>query len=375
MKKSIIRFISAIVIFAAISGSTVIAVSPVFTDTASHWARENIDYLTSNGAIKGYTDGTFKPENKITRAEFTAILLRALKNDVGQPVEGKWYDNYITEATNRKYIVAGEFDSVEKNITRGEMARMIVRTMTEEYQGNLFDYAGQLADYGKTPAEYKDFVLKAYVKGIITGRPGGVFAHADPATRAEATTMIVRLIDATKRGVPEEPGSKDLHIYELDAKQEMKVETSHPEFIPHIKKAIEIFSQTEFYEVIYSKKNNTVQFFMYKGKEDAEKELWERDLVLMYDIDIEKDPRSNIYLPYDVTLYDYHDVTGQVLYKALVKDIFPAAYDTAVAELEKTLEDNTYVNLIKTEYGNREARFITNRGTKGICFRTVLENQ
>ncbi len=373
MKKSIIRFISAIVIFAAISGSTVIAVSPVFTDTASHWARENIDYLTSNGAIKGYTDGTFKPENKITRAEFTAILLRALKNDVGQPVEGKWYDNYITEATNRKYIVAGEFDSVEKNITRGEMARMIVRTMTEEYPGNLSDYAGQLADYGKTPAEYKDFVLKAYVKGIITGRPGGVFAHADLATRAETTTMIVRLINATKRVVPEEPEKNEVYIYEWKEKKEMKVETSHPELIPQIKKALEIFKGYPA-DIYYSKESNVVQFYLFKDEEELKKNILERVPILEYSIDTEQPKGAQDYLPYSLTLFDAKNTAGQEIFKALAKEIFPEAYDKTLKELQNKLNNISYKGSVWERIGGREVRVFTSATKYQISMYTELKD-
>lgn len=170
MKKLIVCLVLSMAITSSIF---VIAASTRFSDVGSHWAKDYISCLTENGAIKGYTDGTFKPENKISRAEFTAILLRALRNDVDQPKDGKWYDNYIKEATNRKYILAGEFDNVEKDITRGEIARMIVRALTETYPANFADYASQLADYSKTPEAYKDFTLKAYVKGIITGRPGG----------------------------------------------------------------------------------------------------------------------------------------------------------------------------------------------------------
>ncbi len=366
MKKSIIRFISAIVIYAAISGSTVIAVSPVFTDTASHWAKENIDYLTSNGAIKGYTDGTFKPENKITRAEFTAILLRALKNDVGQPVEGKWYDNYITEATNRKYIVAGEFDSVEKDITRGEMARMIVRTMTEEYPGNIADYAGQLADYGKTPAEYKDFVLKAYVKGIITGRPGGVFAHADPATRAEATTMIVRLIDATKRVVPEEPGSKDIMITEAASGKEAKVTTSHPELLPYVKKGIEVLSADGYLRLLYSKSDNLVNYTLYKDRAELDKPIWERVAILSYLIYVEQDPKKDYYLPFSIILYDTKNAIGYGMFKELVRDVFPEAYDRIIKELDSKVKDINYDSTINEKINGREVRLVAIKGSKQI---------
>ncbi|OME88558.1 MULTISPECIES: S-layer homology domain-containing protein [Paenibacillus] len=48
------------------------------TDIHGHWAKENIQQLMSMRAINGYSDGTFKPDYPITRAEFVSILVRAL---------------------------------------------------------------------------------------------------------------------------------------------------------------------------------------------------------------------------------------------------------------------------------------------------------
>ena len=324
MKRSFNNLMLIILIIAWFWSSPAIAVdlgTNGFKDTTTHWAKDYISYLTDNGAIKGFTDGTFKPDNKITRAEFTAILLRALKNDVGQPEVGKWYANYITEATDCKYILSGEFDSVERNITRGEMARMIVRTMDETYPENMADYASQLSDYNKMPAEYKDFALKAYVKGIITGQPGGVFAYEDEASRAEATTMIVRLIDGGKRARPSEPVSSDIYIKEAVTGQEAKVTTSHPEIIPHIIKGMEILSGEGYADALYSKESNRVTFYLYKDKYEIEKPIWEQKSILSYRIHTEQDLRNDTYSPYQVSLYDTKSDLGQQKFKELIKDI------------------------------------------------------
>ena len=54
---------------------------PSFNDIAGHWAADNINQLVGLGAINGYPDGSFKPDNNITRAEFTTILVRAFQLD------------------------------------------------------------------------------------------------------------------------------------------------------------------------------------------------------------------------------------------------------------------------------------------------------
>jgi len=377
MKRSFSKLILIILIIAWFRSSTAIAADPGadgFIDTAAHWAKDYISCLTGNGAIKGFTDGTFRPNDMITRAEFTAILLRALKNDVGQPKEGKWYTYYITEATNRKYILSGEFDSVEKNITRGEMARMIVRTMDEVYPGNMDDYASQLSDYGKTPVEYKEFALKAYVKGIITGRPGGVFAYGEQASRAEATTMLVRLIDAGKRAVPAEPVSDDVYMYELDEKKEIKVGTSHPELIVQIKNAIEILKDYAT-DIYYSKDGNVVQFYLFKDVEELQKNILERVPILKYSVFTEYDPRSEGYRPYSLTLFDTKSTFGQDKFKAMAKEIFPEGYDKILKELQNKIKDTNYQGRVWERINGREIRIFTFAGTNQISMYMELKDK
>ena len=49
------------------------------TDIQGHWAQQDIEYLVEIGAIKGYEDNTFRPENNITRAEIASLLARVIR--------------------------------------------------------------------------------------------------------------------------------------------------------------------------------------------------------------------------------------------------------------------------------------------------------
>ena len=84
-----------------------------FSDIANHWARESIERAAALGWINGYEDGTFRPDNAITRAEAMTMINRVLNRD---PVEnddllpdmrvwsdnrpGAWYYFAVQEATN-----------------------------------------------------------------------------------------------------------------------------------------------------------------------------------------------------------------------------------------------------------------------------------
>jgi hypothetical protein len=77
---------------------------------ASHWASGYIAVATSKGFLKGYPDGTFKPENKVTYAEAVTVLLRVL--GYNDSLTGTWPSDYIIQANTLGLIsseVAAEF--------------------------------------------------------------------------------------------------------------------------------------------------------------------------------------------------------------------------------------------------------------------------
>lgn len=139
MKKSkIITIIFCLILLAANS------VSANFTDIPStHPNQQAINYLYELGVIKGYEDGTFKPNNNITRAEFTKIVLLAddqnnfdsTPSDCFDDIDKQeWYAQYICYAKSKK-IVSGYEDETFKpanNITYVEAAKIILETLTSK---------------------------------------------------------------------------------------------------------------------------------------------------------------------------------------------------------------------------------------------------
>lgn len=184
-----------------IIGITVCTSAFTLSDIENHWANQFIVNLVERGSVNGYTDGSFKPSNSITRAEFTKILLAALGINAEINNNGHWASNYMKEAVKKGYVVDGEFDNIDKNITRGEIARIIARAMDEKYY-NMNEYSSQIQDYNLIPQEYSEFVLKTYCAGIILGYEEGSFRYERSATRAEACVIVVRFLDKSKRKLP-----------------------------------------------------------------------------------------------------------------------------------------------------------------------------
>jgi hypothetical protein len=174
------------------------SIQPVtLTDIAGNWAYASIEKLVALGAITGYPDGTFRPNNDITRAEFVTVLVKALKlppesGPVFADTEGNWARSYISTAAADGIVTGFNATHFGPNdpITREQMAAMVVRAdKLVPVSGTLsFTDAASIATWA-LPA-----VTTAVKDGIVNGYPDGTFRPLAYATRAEAVTVIARLL-------------------------------------------------------------------------------------------------------------------------------------------------------------------------------------
>lgn len=175
--------------------------NPLFTDVPDDfWARDIIYYLASRGIIKGTTQGTFSPELIITRAEYASILARmsgeALPAGPGPfddvPADA-WYAGNVAWAAEKGIIQgtgAGTFTPLD-SITRQDIAVMTRRYV--EYKGFTLPSVRPAAVFADqeliAPYAVAD-VDEMQQAGIISGRPGGLFAPAEYSSRAEAAQIL-----------------------------------------------------------------------------------------------------------------------------------------------------------------------------------------
>lgn len=175
---------------------------------SSDWFVGQVSKLVGSGGIDGYPDGTFKPTNTISRSEFTKVLVSVLGHKDMKATTGHWASGYIAKAEDIKLIDKGEFKDIDKTITRNEMAKMCANALDYLGESQVLDraeYKGLIKDYTKIPTKYQDYVLKTYSKGIITGFPDGTFGGEKNLTRAEASAVVVRVIEKDERTIPEKP--------------------------------------------------------------------------------------------------------------------------------------------------------------------------
>lgn len=150
--------------------------------------------------IMGYPDGTVQPEGQITRAEACTIFFRLLTdssrdyyfsktNDYTDVNAGDWFNNAISTLSNAG-IVTGYNDGTfrpNQPITRGEMAKIIANFANLSKGGKTFsDLSGHWS---------KTYVELAAGNGWIAGYPDGSFRPDQKITRAETVTMINRVLE------------------------------------------------------------------------------------------------------------------------------------------------------------------------------------
>lgn len=205
-----------------------------------HWAYDELERFVYADIIDGYAetvkyeeDGeeyeytsiSIKPENTITRAQFTKMLVNAMNLPAGDIVKSfpdvkpsDWYYEYVQIASSQGIITGktdGTFQPNDK-ITRDQMAVMIYRAFHPT------------VDFTATEKTFKDvpegnFAYEAVVKtaavGIIKGYED-VFKPRNWSTRAQAVVMIDRALHL-------EPGTKEdkptvLQVVDRNIKDEMK---------------------------------------------------------------------------------------------------------------------------------------------------------
>ncbi len=180
-----------------------------FADVEGHWAKDAIDNMASRTIINGDGNGNFRPDRNITRAEFAAIVVRALglaegmgENKFRDVSSQDWYCGYVETAITYGIISGYEDNTFRPNvqITREQAMTIIARAMkitklnTELYDSDittLLDNYTDAVDISNYARENAAACVKA---GIISGKGNETLAPTDNMTRAEVSVIVQRLL-------------------------------------------------------------------------------------------------------------------------------------------------------------------------------------
>ena len=150
--------------------------------------------------VVGYSDGTVRPNANISRAEVATIFFRLLKKEVrdgnlttentfADVTDGQWHTKAISTMAKLVIVKGRRADSFDPDasITRAEFAAICARFNTKpvENSGSFSDISGHWAE---------NEIERAAAFGWISGYPDGTFRPDARITRAEAMTMINRVL-------------------------------------------------------------------------------------------------------------------------------------------------------------------------------------
>lgn len=173
-------------------------------DEIIHQDRREILIAARIGFLEGYEDGTFKPDNPITRAEFIKMLMGISTNRTFNfssiPTTYKnWAGKYVTLAEMQDVIEKGEYteEELEEPITRLEVVCMLAKVQIK-MKGIAQSQLGSLifTDIDALTEEEKDLLLHAASYDLLEGMKDGSMTEFEPnknITRAETARALVRI--------------------------------------------------------------------------------------------------------------------------------------------------------------------------------------
>ncbi|MCD9025028.1 S-layer homology domain-containing protein [Cohnella silvisoli] len=187
---------------------SVITMDKTFSDISKHWAKADIELMANKLIVNGVTDTKFAPDNNITRAEFTALLVRALglTSDAASATftdvkASDWYAGSVGSAVKAKLVTGITASSFKPNdtITREQMAVMITRAISAAGKKATdptasSDALAQFKDKASIDSWAKASIAQSVEAKIITGLPDQTFAPSAKASRAQAVVMLKRLL-------------------------------------------------------------------------------------------------------------------------------------------------------------------------------------
>lgn len=173
------------------------------------WFYNDVDRAVSDGIFRGVAKNVFAPSSSLTRAMLAAVLYRVSgEPETGgelpfsdAPKAGSWSRDALSWAYENG-IVKGYGDGTvrpDRNVSRAELGCMLARYLSLNGRAltGLDDALSGFPDAGKVPESMRDEINAVCALGIIKGGDGGLLLPDSGATRAQAAVMICRMLDIT----------------------------------------------------------------------------------------------------------------------------------------------------------------------------------
>ncbi len=204
-KKNLI--VSILLVGVMILSSFSVFAATSFSDVkSSDWFYTYVSKAVEKNIVAGYPDGTFRPQNQVTYAEFITMAMRGEK---ASNLRGRteWYAPYYYAAIDNgifyEYQIA--YRQMSKPIPRKDMAVVMAGVLAYNNLDAVKTVnAGDTFSDISSTSEYEYPIALCNYYGALSGYPDGTFRPNNTLTRAEAATAMVALVDVVEKYNPGE---------------------------------------------------------------------------------------------------------------------------------------------------------------------------
>lgn len=183
---------------------------PLFADLEGHWARHFVEAFAIEGWISGYKDGTFRPNDPMTRAQFAVLVTAAIKPLARRPAKafrdvprGHWADRAIEQAYAAEFLSGMGADQFQPDgpLKRLQVAVALVSGL--RWADEAVAVLNSLSDRAAIPAWAQPKVATALRRRLLVNYPDPQRLDPDrTATRAEVVVMLYQALVASGRLKP-----------------------------------------------------------------------------------------------------------------------------------------------------------------------------
>lgn len=211
MKRKILPLVFAVILIFTLS-TTSLATS--FKDIAGHWSQEYVEVLSDSKLVNGYEDGTFKPNNSITKVEFFKIInqlagyKRTYTVTFADVKNTDWYYEEVAKGIKAGYITPTTGNINPDTAISRQEAMKIIGIVYE--LAPIKEAVEKFTDKNLLKADAAGYVGALVHYGIVDGFPEGNFNPNDPITRGEMSKILNLLME--KLGKPNEKYLMDSEI-------------------------------------------------------------------------------------------------------------------------------------------------------------------
>ena len=208
MKKMGMIFTIIIGIVISLTEMGVLADSSYGDVDPGDWFYENVVSMSDLGYLNGYPDGSFRPNDSITAAEFVTVAARMKELSPLAAQNSHWAGGLLSAALSCGWYDWDELpptaENYDKPICRELAVKVVMRAFLPKARGDYTVESAKISDFSKLDGRYYNDVIAAYSVGVTRGDENGCFNPKSPLTRAEACALITRASGRTE-GAAAEP--------------------------------------------------------------------------------------------------------------------------------------------------------------------------